>query len=134
MDVDQLDLFGVIVAATETPEVVGARVALRQDIDKLMEVEGYVYNLDNDAFRDYCLQRGTLYVCGKPGGRYWEYFRDCSLKLDDFLSDRGVRFAQEHNGKRHEYTPEQLRSQWVCVRIGRGKLQDTWEIWNSRIG
>ena len=92
---------------------------------------GYAYNLDDEAFRGYCLQRGTLYVCGKPGARYWEYFRDFSLTLDDYLTDREMSFAQEHQGKRHEYTQDQLRAQWTCVRVGRGKLQDTWEIWSG---
>jgi hypothetical protein len=106
-----------------------ASVALEQDLVKLRGISAYSYDLEDPGFQDYAVKRGVLYVAGRPGSRMWDYFRDPSLGLDDWLADERVRFAQAVEGKRHRYTDEALRSQWVAVEIGRGKLEDCWGIW-----
>lgn len=136
MSAAQLDLFAEPTDSLDcvTPaeaEPVSRRVALCQDIDQLLSIEEYTYDLGNAAFLEYCINRGVLYVAGRPGSRMWEYFRDTALGLDDWLSDETVRYAQEYEGSRHRYADEDMRAHWRSVLIGRGKLQDCWDLWSG---
>ena len=106
-------------------------LAIGQDISALMAISAYTYDLSDNGFLAYAERRGVLYVAGHPGARMWNYFLNTGLTLDDWLRDPEVAFAREHEGKRHAYSQEELRSQWTAVRIGRGKLEDCWRIWKS---
>lgn len=105
--------------------------ALCQDVSVLMGIDSYSYDLGDEGFQAYCLARGVLYVAGRPGSRLWAYFLNTALDLGYWLADEGVRFAQEVGGSRHRYSDAQMESQWRCVLIGRGKLEDAWGLYCS---
>ncbi len=85
------------------------------------------YDLDCETFRAFAERRGVLYQFARPGARAWAYLRDLTLSERDWLSDEAVRYAQEHEGKRHRYSDDQMRSHWGVVEIQRRKIQTCWE-------
>ena len=103
--------------------------ALCQDTDLLILVSEYDYDLTDTHFQRYCEARGVLYVAGEPGSRRWEFFRHYTKSKTEYLKDPYFQFAQEHNGKRYRYTDDEMETGWRIVVIGRGKLQDCWELY-----
>ena len=73
MNTDQLDFFGQCQEAPQAPAITKQRVALCQDVDKLMEISAYTYDLDSDAFRAYCIQRGQRVLNDKSPFIWWLY-------------------------------------------------------------
>lgn len=107
--------------------------ALCQEVDLLPMIDEYDYDLSDSAFLNYCQSRGVLHLAGTPSSRRWEYFADYTKSKNDYLADEIFWFAQEFEGKRHRYSEKELNSNWEIVALGRGKLQDCWELYcNSR--
>jgi hypothetical protein len=102
------------------------------EIDYLMLVREYDYDLSDPQFQDYCSSRGTLQLCGIRGSTRWKYFADDSLSKDDYLANPYFQFAQEFEGTRHKYTPEEMEFQWKVILLGRAKLQDCWELYKRK--
>lgn len=105
--------------------------ALCQEIDLLIMVDEYDYDLSNKTFQGYCSARGILHVTGEPGSRRWEYMADYAKTKRDYLADPWFQFAQEFDGKRYRYTNEEMETCWKIVRLGRAKLQDCWELYSQ---
>lgn len=102
--------------------------ALCQDVDRLLAVDRWSYDLKDVAFVAECVRLGVLYRFGSPGGRAWRFIEDTSLGLADWLADEGVRFAQEYQGARHRFSDEELTAHWRCVLIQRARVQDCWDL------
>ena len=111
----------------EIPWQRGTHPQLCQETDLLLMVSEYDYDLENLRYQDYCRGRGVLHVAGVPDSERWLVFRDPQIGEEEFLENPYFRFSQV--GK--EYTPEQMKTQWEIVRIGRAKLQDCWELYTS---
>ncbi len=109
---------------------VGPR-ALCQNVDHLMKVSEYDFDLSDSRFQAYCSARGTLHVAGEPGSTRWQWHADCSLSKDEYLANRYFQFAQEFAGTRQRYTPEDMEVQWKIILLGRATLQDCWELFQS---
>lgn len=65
MSAAQLDLFAeptdsLDCATVAEAEPVSRRVALCQDIDQLLSIEEYAYDLGNEAFLEYCINRDAF--------------------------------------------------------------------------
>lgn len=104
--------------------------ALCQEIDLLIMVDEYEYELSNKMFQDYCSARGVLHVTGMSGSRKWEYMADYTKTKRDYRADPSFQFAQEFDGKRYRYTNEEMETGWKIVLLGRAKLQDCWELYS----
>ena len=48
--------------------------SLCQDLDLLIIVDQYDYDLGNVDFKKYCRARSVLHVAGEEGSKRWEYF------------------------------------------------------------
>lgn len=107
------------------------RETLCQEVDLLVMVSEYDYDLSNADFREYCRERGVFNVAGEEGSKRREYFLNHKKKKDEFLDDPYFQFAQESNGKKYRYTDDEMKTGWKTVEIGRAKLQDCWEIFSS---
>jgi hypothetical protein len=107
--------------------------ALCQDIDLLIKVDEYDYDLLNIKFQEYCLTRGVLYIAGEVGSRHWDFFVDVGKTKSEYLEDPYFQSAIEVAGKRHSYTNEEMESGWTIIIIGRGKLQDCWELYSKEM-
>lgn len=106
--------------------------ALCQDMDLLVMVQEYSYDLSNQAFRQYCDDRGILNVAGKPTSEWWKFADDYSKNKRDFLAAPSFHFAQEVNGSRYRYTAGELETAWLIMVLGRAKLQDCWELFSRK--
>ena len=90
------------------------------------------YDLGDAGFVAHAVRLGGLYQFVRPGSARWVYLVDCSLGVEDWLGDVGVRFAQEHEGKRHRYEDDPLRAQWEAVLVQRVKLQRCWDDFTTK--
>lgn len=101
--------------------------ALCQNTDILKLVTEYDYDVSDLRFQDYCSSRGVT-PGGVHGSTRWKFFADHSLSKQDYLANPYFHFAQEFQGTRHTYTPEEMESQWNVIFLGRAALQDCWEL------
>ncbi len=106
--------------------------ALCQNIEYLLLVSEYDYDLSDSQFQDYCSARGTLHVAGVPGSTRWKYLADHTLAKDEYRSDPYFQFAQEFEGKRHKYSPDEVEVLWKVMLLGRATLQDCWELYTRK--
>ncbi|MCX6544365.1 MAG: hypothetical protein NTV05_08115 [Acidobacteria bacterium] len=106
--------------------------ALCQNIEHLLLVTEYDYDLSHRKFQDYCASRGSLQLAGIRGTTLWQYHADHSLSKDAYLADPYFQFAQEHEGTRHKYTPKDMDVQWKIIRLSRATFQDCWELFKGR--
>lgn len=104
--------------------------ALCQEIDLLIMVDEYDYDLSDKTFQGYCSARGILHVTGEPGSRKWKYMADYTQTKHDYLADPCFQFAQEFDGKRYRYTDGEMETGWKIILLGRAKLQDCWELFS----
>lgn len=104
--------------------------ALCGDTDLLLMVTEYDYDLSDRLFQEYCEERGVLHVAGEPESRRWHYFLDHAMTKSSYLADPFHQFAQEFESKRYRYTEREMETGWAIVLIGRGKLQDCWELYS----
>lgn len=104
-------------------------VALCQEIDLLIMVSEYDYDLADETFQAYCSARGILHVAGKTGSRRWQYLADYRKTKSAYLADPYFQFAEEVDGKRYRYTDEEMGTGWNIMLLGRAKLQDCWELY-----
>jgi hypothetical protein len=104
--------------------------ALCQEYEYLLMVDEYDYDLSNPAFQDYCNKRGILHCAGVKGSKYWNFFLDYRKSKDEYLSETDFQFAAEYEGKKYNYSAEEMESGWRIVRLGRAKFQDCWELFN----
>jgi hypothetical protein len=105
--------------------------ALCQNVDFLLMVTEYSYELSDQQFQDYCEARGALHLAGVPGSTRWGFFVDHSKSKEDYVNNSDCQFAQGYEGSRHRFTPEEMESGWKVIRIGRAKLQDCWEVFRT---
>jgi hypothetical protein len=103
--------------------------ALCQEVDLLMLVQEYDYELSDSDFRRYAKARGILHVAGEPGSRRWEFYSDYSKTKDEFLGDSYFQLGQMVDRKQYAYTLEEMEIAWRIVLLGRSALQDCWELY-----
>ena len=115
------------------PWVRSGKYALCQEIDLLIMVDEYDYDLSDKKFQDYCLARGVLHVSGKIGSKRWQYFLDHRKSKNDYLTDPYFQYAEEVDGKRHQYTNEEMEIGWKIMMLGRAQLQDCWELYSQEL-
>jgi hypothetical protein len=107
---------------------------LCQDLDVLLRITQYDFDLSDPEFHRYAEQRGVLYVAGREGSPRWRFTGDFTQGRGQFLTDSCFRFAQEYpvgSGVRHMYTPDEVAFHWKVMCIARAKLQDAWEIYKA---
>ena len=102
--------------------------ALCQEVDLLIMVSEYDYDLSDKTFQTYCSARGILHVAGEPGSRRWKYLADYRKTKSAYLSDPYFQLSEEVDGKRHRYTDEEMETGWKIMLLGRAKLQDCREL------
>lgn len=103
--------------------------ALCQDPEFLILVDEYDYKLSDAGFVQYCASRGVLHVAGEAGSVRWRFFRDHRKNQKQFMAEPFFRFAEEHGGKRYQYTAEEMETHWKIILLGRAVLQDAWELY-----
>jgi hypothetical protein len=106
-------------------------VTLCMDSDLLVKVHAYDYDLADVDFQRYCEDRGTLYVAGSQGSALWALMAEHDKTRASFMADPAFRHAIEADGKRYRFNQKELDSRWWSIQIGRGKLQDCWEIYRK---
>lgn len=106
--------------------------ALCQESDFLSKVYEYDYDLSDNGFQNYCLSRGVLNVAGEKGSKRWDVFLNHNKTRNQYLSDHYFHFAQEVDGKRYKYTDDEMETGWKIILIGRGELQDCWELYSQK--
>jgi hypothetical protein len=104
--------------------------ALCLEVDLLIMVRDYDYDLSSKKFQDYCAARGILHVAGEPGSRRWKYMADYRKTKSAYFSDPYFQYAEEVDGKRHRFTDDEMETGWRVVLLGRAKLQDCWELYS----
>ena len=104
--------------------------ALCQEVDFLIMVSEYDYDLSDKTFQAYCSARGILHVAGEPGSRRWKYVADFRKTKSAYLADPYFQFPEEVNGKQHRYTDEEVETGWKIMLLGRAKIQDCWELFS----
>lgn len=103
--------------------------ALCEDPDLLVLATEYDYELQEEAFRQYCVARGRLHVAGEPGSRRWDYFVEHTRTKDEYLADPYFHFAATSHGEPYRFTDGELEIGWRIIRLGRATLQDCWELY-----
>lgn len=103
---------------------------LCQEVDLLIMVSEYDYDLSDKTFQTYCSARGILHVAGEPGSRRWKYLTDYRKTKSAYLSDPYFQLSEEVDGKRHRYTDEEMETGWKIMLLGRAKLQDCRELYS----
>lgn len=103
--------------------------ALCQDLEFLMLVKEYDYNLADESFQQYCASRGVLHVAGKVGSRTWLFFSEYRKTQEEFMADSTLDSAEDQGGKGNKYTAKGMESQWQIILLGRATLQDAWELY-----
>jgi len=104
---------------------------LCQEPELLVLVCEFDYDLLNNAFKEYCHDRGILHVVGETGSKREKYFLDHNKSKSEYLKDPYFRFAQELDGKKYQYTVEEMETGWKTIQLGRAKLQDCWELYSK---
>lgn len=104
--------------------------ALCQEVDLLIMVSEYDYDLADEMFQAYCSARGILHVAGKRGSTRWQYLADYRQTKIAYLTDTYFQQAEEVGGKRYCYTDEEMETGWKIMLLGRAKLQDCWELYS----
>ena len=107
-----------------------SEVALCQEIELLVMVDEYDYDLSNENFQSYCASRGILHVAGEQGSRRWEFVANFTKTKQDFFADAYFQYAEEVNGTRYRYTEQEMETAWKITVLGRAKLQDCWELFS----
>jgi hypothetical protein len=106
--------------------------ALCQEVDLLIMVSQYDYDLFDEAFQAYCSARGILHVAGEPGSRRWKYLADFRKTKSAYLGDPYFQLSQEVDGKQHRFTDADMETGWKIMLLGRAKLQDCWELYSRK--
>ena len=104
--------------------------ALCQEVDLLIMVSAYDYDLSDKTFQAYCSARGILHVAGEPGSRRWKYVADFRKTKSAYLADPHFQFSEEVGGKQHRYTDEEMETGWKIMSLGRAMIQDCWELFS----
>jgi len=108
--------------------------ALCQESELLMLVSDYSYDLADERFQEYCVKRGLIHVAGEHHSPRWHLMADYRSTKPEFLSNKHFQRAQEAEGTRHEFTPQEMEIHWQIVLLGRAKLQDCWELYRAANG
>lgn len=106
--------------------------ALCQEVNLLIMVSEYDYDLSDKTFQAYCSDRGILHVAGEPGSRRWKYLADYRKTKSVYLADPYFQLSEEVDGKRHHYTNDEMETGWKIILLGRAKLQDCWELYSRK--
>jgi hypothetical protein len=105
-------------------------VALCQDVDTLLGIRRYDFDLNDPAFREYADRRGVLYLAGTPGSPQWRFVADHDVTEADFLGEPSFHVSIGA----HRYTDDDMATHWKIMRIAKAKLQDCWDIFTGRTG
>ena len=116
----------------DTPKVRVGPHALCQNVDFLERVTQFDYQLTRADFCEYAERRGVLCLAGVRGSRRWQVFANHQTSHAAYLADPYFQVAQEHEGARHRYSPEEMEANWRVIGFGRAVLQDCWELFLSR--
>jgi hypothetical protein len=101
--------------------------------DFLSVVKEYDYRLEDAAFQAYCRSRGVLHVAGVKDSRRWQFFAEHSKAKDEYVADPYFQFAEESQGTRYKYTAREMEVGWGIIELGRGVLQDCWELYQAQM-
>ena len=128
---------------------------LLQDINELLKITKYDYDLTDKDFTLYAWARGCMEGAGIPDfsdpdyQAHKEWMKETKIEETTPLNgDRGQwrRWVSEHWRTFEEfqasgdlsqalsgkfYSDEDRRSYWQCILIARAKLQDCWEIYQA---
>lgn len=102
---------------------------LEQNVDALLQITEYEYDLTDLDFVEYCRYRGASNYFGKAGSPGAEYVEDYSKTKDEYLNDERLDFSITG----YRYTPRERLLGWKTLCIRRGRLQDTWKIYNAHV-
>lgn len=101
--------------------------AICQDMNVLMNIKEYDYDLSNPIFIEYCRSRGvsTRFEAGSIG---FSFMKNYTMTKDEYMSNEDLRPTKHHDGVKHALIDKEMESNWNGVVVGRGALQDCWEI------
>lgn len=106
--------------------------ALCQDIEFLEMVTEFDYDLSIMSFQEYCAARGVLHVAGEPGSTRWNFVADFEKTKDEYMSDSLFQFAMEVNGKKQQYSEQDMEFGWQLMLLARATMQDCWEPYSQK--
>ena len=104
-------------------------VSLCPEYELMLLVTEYDYDLSNEHFQKYCVERGVLHTAGEIGSRRWEYKLDYTKSKEDFFNDAYFRYAKVIDGTAYKYTDKEMNIHWEIMCVSRVQLQDCWEIY-----
>ncbi|MDA3970263.1 MAG: hypothetical protein PF442_02825 [Desulfobulbaceae bacterium] len=106
-------------------------VSICQDMDILLQINEYDYDLTNKDFEEYCHCRGRSIHAVDP--RWFHQLCDLAITKDDFFNSWRVQsnFAGI-NVRGTTRTTAELEGVWQAFRLTKGQLQDCWEIFMER--
>lgn len=105
--------------------------ALCQDLDLLMYVTRWDYDLKDPKFGAYAESRGVLNGCGLEGGKYRGLFLKPFKSKASYLKSKDFQFAEPFNGARVRFDEKRMEVGWGIVLIHRAKLQDCWDLFRG---
>jgi len=106
-------------------------ISICQDMNILLKITEYDYDLRNQEFEEYC--RSRFGFCRPQDPKYFEQLCDLTTDKKKFFESWKIcgRYAsQEMIGKK--ISDDRLELEWKIFNITRGKLQDCWEIFIGR--
>jgi len=98
----------------------------------LTGVDEFDYDLEHEGFQAFCESRARLSFAGVKGSTCWQFFSDFRRGKEEYLAEPEFQFAQEWEGKRHQYSAEEMEAGWKVITLGRARLQDCWEVYSGR--
>lgn len=104
--------------------------ALCLDPIQLLKVCEYDYDLSNTKFQAYLRMRGKLHLAGTPLSERWAFFQNFNKSKAEFLAS-SLKFAELQNNERYAFSPDEMETHWKIILIGRGALQDCWELFQT---
>lgn len=106
--------------------------ALCQELELLLLVKEYDYDLTSNRFAEYCERRGVLCGTGERDTPRWDLFVNYETDEDAYLANDYFRYAEATGDTAYRFSDDEMRSQWKSVLLYRARLQDCWEIFKSQ--
>lgn len=95
-----------------------------QEMDALVSVTDYSFDLGDKGFFAYCKARGVAHKAGH--GKRFSFTADHAKTREDF----GAMFGVSETG--WVYSPEDMETHWRIMLAAKGSMQDCWELYTSR--
>ncbi len=112
------------------PKVRLGECAICQEPDLLLMVSQYDYDLEDRGFQDYCIGRGVFHVTGSEGSKRREYMQNYDKPYSDFVNE-SLFWPDKPRAHSTIEVREYMDTQWKIICIGRGKLQDCWQLYRK---